>query len=303
MKRNFLLAALFAAAFISCDHAVQTGEDMTGLIAVNLKVGSRPAHTYVSNDQWETADEVGLYMKKTGQALATVGAVYSDAANVKMDITGQTLTSEPPVMYPTSGNVDFVAYYPYTNLANSDLTILANMAEQEVGLPVEIMYSNNITNQAPTEQPVTLNFKYSLAKIELTVSGGANSNLTPADFAAATASIEGLYTQAILQLAEGTFTDYQAKQPLTLFRKSVDATLASFEALVLPSNEEITFLFDVGGVVYRHTMTVNYVSETLYSYNFALDFPDTPPETATLLNVIIIPRDEAYIQYITAPFM
>ena len=53
------------------------------------------------------------------------------------------------------------------------------MAGQEAGLPVEIMYSNNITNQAPTELPVTLNYKYSLAKIELTVSGGANSNLTP----------------------------------------------------------------------------------------------------------------------------
>jgi len=118
-----LMTALFAAASISCDQAVQTGEDTTGLITVNLSAGIKPASTYVANDQWETTDEVGLFMKKTGQALSAVGAVYSDATNVKMDITGQTLTSDPPVMYPTSVNVDFIAYYPYTNPASQDLAI------------------------------------------------------------------------------------------------------------------------------------------------------------------------------------
>jgi len=63
------MAALFVAASVSCDQEVQTGEDPTGLIAVNLNAGIKPASTYVANDQWETADEVGLFMKKTGQTL------------------------------------------------------------------------------------------------------------------------------------------------------------------------------------------------------------------------------------------
>ena len=296
MKRKFsfiLMTALIAAAFTSCDQVVQTEDNPAGLIAVNLNAGIKPASTYVANDQWEATDEVGLYMKKTGQSLTAVGAVYDDASNVQMSIAGQTLSSNPPLMYPISGNVDFVGYYPYTASVNTDFTIPVNIAGQAAGLPVEILYSNNITNQAPTESTVTLNFKYSLAKIEVTVTGGANSNLVASDFADATAAIEGLYTQAELQLADGSFTDFQGKQPVTLHRTSVTATSAVFEALVLPVNDEITFQFDVGGVVYEHKMTVNYASETLYKYNFSLDFPDIQPATATLLNAVIIPRDEA----------
>ena len=291
--------AFLIIAFTSCDRVVQIREDLKGPVAVNLQAGIKPPSTYVANDQWETTDEVGLYMKKAGQTITAEDAIYSDASNVKMSIVGQTLTSDPQIMYPTSGNVDFVAYYPYADVISSDFVIPVNVAGQDAGLPVELLYSNNITNQTPTELPVTLNFNYSLAKIELTVSDGANSALTATDYADATASIEGMFTQANFILDDGTFTDFQVKQPVTLYKKSVTATSATFEALILPTNEEITFLFDVGGVVYQHTMTVNYLSENLYKYNFALDFPNLPPVTATLLNAVIIPRNETPQQNIS----
>jgi len=51
-----LMTALFVTTSMSCDQVVRTGEDTTGLIAINLIVDIRSAHTYVSNDQWETAD-------------------------------------------------------------------------------------------------------------------------------------------------------------------------------------------------------------------------------------------------------
>ena len=292
MNRHFFslvfMTALFAAMFSSCDQAVLTEENPTEPIPVNLNADIKPVSTYVANDQWEVSDEVGLYMKWTGQSLADARTV--GAYNVRMSIVGQTLTSDPPVYYPTSGNVDFMAYHPYTTPVNPGLTIPVNIAGQESGLPVEILYSNNITNQTPTELAVTLNFKYSLAKIELTVTGGAYSSLDSADFSAITVTVEDLYTQANLQLADGTFTDYQEKQPVTLHRISVSDTSATFEALVLPTGEEITFLFNMGSVVYRHKMTANYASDTLYMYSFALDFPYFSEPTATLLNAVIEPR-------------
>ena len=294
-----LMTALFAAVYSSCDTLVRTDEAPEGQIAVNLNAGIKPVSTYVSNDQWETSDEVGLYMKRTGQALTDFGAIYGGVGNVQMSIVGQTVTSDPPVMYPTVGNVDFVAYYPYTKTVSSDLTIPVNVDGQVAGLPVEILYSNNITNQTPTVSPVQLDFNYSLAKIELTVTGGVNSNLNLTDFSTTTVTIEDLYTQAKLQLVDGTFTDFQGKHPVKLYRSSVNDTTATFEALVLPTNEAVTFLFDVGGFVYRHTMQANYASDTLYRYDFALDFPFFPEGNATLLNAVIIPRGEATQQNIS----
>ena len=81
MNRQFfsiiLMTALFAAVYSSCDKLVQTDEAPTGQIAVNLNAGIKPVSTYVSNDQWEVSDEVGLYMKRTGQMLTAFGAIYN----------------------------------------------------------------------------------------------------------------------------------------------------------------------------------------------------------------------------------
>jgi len=302
MNRHFfyviLMAALLAAVITSCNR--EDEEVPTGQIAVNLRADIQSANTNpgptlrVANNQWEPNDEVGLYMKRAGQAITTHGAIYGGGWNVRMSIMGQSLISTP-VMYPTSGNVDFVAYYPFNLNVYYDLTIPVNVAEQEAGLPNEILYSNNITNQAPTEDPVTLNFNYSLAKIELTVTGGANSKLTATDYAAAAVTVEEVYTQAKFQLADGTFTDFQEKQPVTLHRKSNNATSATFEALMLPTNEEITLLFEVGGAVYRYTIpaNTNFASAMLYRYNFTLDVNGFQPQTLVLLNAVILSRTEA----------
>ena len=300
MKRLFLnylvIAALVAsAAFTSCDR---DKPEPTGQIAVNMRAditslttAITPTSTLkVANDQWEAADKVGLYMKKSGQSLTAFGAVYSVAANVQMSIDGQSLVANPPVMYPTSGNVDFIAYYPYSTSVSSDYTVAVNLAGQSEGLPAEVLYSNNVTNQAPTESAVMLNFQYSLAKLEVTVSGGQNSTLTESDFASMTASIDGLYTQANLQLSDCTFADKGVKQSITLRKVSNTTSSTTFEALILPTDEDITFLFTVSGNTYRYAMTADYASGNLYSLNFALDFPSFPEPTAVLLNAIIIPR-------------
>jgi len=289
----FFFSTIFVMVmYSSCDKAILTDEEPETAIAVNLNAGIKPVSTYAVNDQWETTDVIGLFMKRAGQTLSSFGAIYSDAYNLQMSVVGQTLTSNPPLMYPTNGNVDFIAYYPHTYLAINGLVPFVNIAGQQAGLPVEILYSNNITNQAPTELPVTLNFKYALAKIELTLTGGTNSTLDVNDFSTTTVTVEDLFTQATFELDNGTFFDYQEKKPIKMHRKSANATSATFEALVFPTNEEITFLFDVNGTIYQHKMLVSYASETLYRYTFALDFPDFDQVKTTLLSAIIIPRIE-----------
>ncbi|MDR1056131.1 MAG: fimbrillin family protein [Prevotellaceae bacterium] len=290
------IVALCTAIFTSCNKDDGPAPEPPGSIAVNLRADIKPeAATKAANNQWETNDEVGLYMKRAGQSLTATGAVYSDAANVRMSISDGRLASNPPVMYPAAGNVDFIAYYPYTASVDNGYTIAASVAGQAEGLPSEILYSNNISAQAATEDPVTLNFQYSLAKLELTVTGGANSSLTAADFAAMTVSIEGMHTEAKLQLADGTFTDRQNKQTITLYRTGGTDASAVFEALALPvtpADGELAFIFEAAGKTYRYETTGNYAAANLYKLHFGLDFPSFPERTAALLNAVIIPRAE-----------
>jgi len=300
MKRFFvnhliIVALVVVAAFTGCKKDKPETNEPDGSIAVNLTTNISPVSILkVANDQWEVNDRVGLYMKRTGQTLSASGALYSNARNAQMSISNGTLTSTPEVMYPMSGNVDFIAYHPYNADVSADFTIPVNVAGQANGLPVEVLYSNNVTNQAPTSSAVMLNFLYSLAKIELTVTNGTNPKFTEADFAAMTATVDGLSTQAKLQLTNGTFTDIQDKQTVTLRKKSSNATSATFEFLALPTNEEVTFMFNVDGLIHIHKMMANYASATLYRYNFALDFP-----TVTLLNTHIVPRNEEPIQNVS----
>ena len=278
---GLLLAASF---FLGCD---KDKPETTGRVPVNLTSNIVSSPLKVAKDQWETADRVGLYMKKVGQPLTASGAVYSDAANVQMSISGGTLTSNPQLMYPETGNVDFIAYHPYTASVDANFTIPVSVAGQASGLPVEVLYANNVVNQAPTASAVTLNFLYSLAKLELTVTGIA---LTTADFSGMTASIEGMFTQARLQLSNGTFTGHQAKQTIMLHKTGSNATSATFEALVLPVNVtagDVAFVFNVGGENYRIEPAESYAAATSYALEFKLE----PGATAALNKAVIIARN------------
>ena len=291
---KFLMAMLiFAFAGCKIDKP-----DQNERIPVNLTADIKSASTLkVANDQWESNDKVGLFMKKAGQAITADGAVYGTAANAPMSISGQSLVAATPVMYPASGNVDFVAYYPYTETVGDDYTIVVNVTDQSEKLPVETLYSNKATNQKPTQAPVMLNFQYSLAKLEVTVKGGVNSALTAADFSAMTASIEGLYTQANLKLADGTFADKQAKETITLLKTGSTDGAATFEALVFPASAddgEITFLFKAGDKTYPYRQTTNYSSGNLYDLHFTIDFN----ATVTMMNASITPRTKITENYV-----
>ena len=300
MKRHFLYLIISVVLFTGCTVVITPeAPEAKGNIAVNLKSNITSSSLKVTNNRFDASDEVGLYMKRAGQALA-IFSVYSNADNVHMNHNGIALVSDPPLMYPEISNVDFIAYYPYTAAVSSDYTIDVSVAGQASGLPAEVLYSNNVRSQMPTSAPVTLNFFYMLAKLEITVTNGEVSPLFESDFNSMTASIDGMYTQAKLQLTDGEITNRQSIQQITLYKKESDENSATFEALILPTmatDGEITFSFHVNGVTYQHKRTVNYDSHSLYRLNFELNFSSSDP-MATLLDTHIFPRNEYPIENI-----
>ena len=297
----FLTGLLIASIFVGCrKDALEPDPPKptptpSGPVAVNLKANIAPSALKVAGDQWEPDDRVWLYMKKTGEAIG-ITSVFPAGANVQMNIDPDgTLKSATQLYYPLEeGNVDFVAYYPYTSSVSSNYTVAVDLAGQSSGLPKEVLYSANAVNRAPDESAVALNFNYSLAKLAVTVVNGNNSPLTVADFAGMTLSIEGMFTQAQLQLSNGTFTGHTTKQPIALLKTDVgSSTSATFEALVLPVTSaagEIMFVFNVGNKSFQFKPDINYAAATQYALEFALDFEGTPEPKATLLSATIMPR-------------
>jgi hypothetical protein len=229
--------------------------------------GIRPR---MANSLWEAADSVGLYMKKAGLTFAAAN-VMAQAGNVKMTVSGQNLTAAATLYYPQTGNVDFVAYYPYTASVGADYTLPVNLAGQAAGLPAELLYSNNATNKAASAEPVALSFQHALAKLSITVTAGANTLLSGDDFTTMTMSVEGMYAAAKLSLADGTLTPQGAKQPITLHKSGATSTQASFDAIVLPSSENATFVFCIGSQTFRYEAAGAYEAGKSYALSFALD--------------------------------
>ena len=285
-----LTGVLTLGAMAGCNKDKPARPEPSGPIAVNLKANIGPSSKLkVYDGEWEPSDKVGLYMMQTGVPITTPGAVFNDGNNVEMSIAEGVLSSSPALYYPIEGNVDFIAYYPHTSSVSSGYTIDVNVADQAT--VVETLYSANVVDQAATEDPVTLDFSYSLAKLVVNVKGTLAADLSQADLDGMSVSVNGLYTQAKLNLATGLFTDDDVLQPIALVKKAAATTSVTFEALVLPAAAgDKTFAFMVAGTPYSYVVTESLLAATEYRFNFTLDISDVV-RTVALLDAAILARD------------
>ena len=131
MNKFFCIQILVAMMFFAITGCNKDKPEVAGKIPVNLTadIAVKPTTSLkVANDEWEDADLVGLFMKSAEQALDAPGSVFGAANNVQMSInTAGTLTAASPVMYPAAGNVDFIAYYPYSASLQSGYTLPVNV--------------------------------------------------------------------------------------------------------------------------------------------------------------------------------
>jgi len=290
MKKQMYYLALTGAMILGAMTGCNKDKpEVAGEIPVNLTadIAVKPTTSLkVANDQWEDADRVGLFMKNAEQALDAPGAVFGTANNVQMSINAAgTLTAASPVMYPAAGNVDFIAYYPHSASLQSGYALPVNVLSSP---QQEVLYSNNVINQEATKAAVPLSFRYSLTKIIVNVTDNEYSPLTPYDWGNMEVYIEGMYTQARLQLANGTFTDRQNKQ--NIFMRRIGNT-NSFESLVLPTDEEVVFVINAGmsSYVFRYPLAKTFAAHTCYTLDFVLNFPKIE---AVLLNTNIQQREQ-----------
>jgi len=151
---------------------------------ISLKIGVRTAHAGLSNSSvWADGDEMGLFMMASGQSNLSLGMEYNrkytySAGGAAFFLSGQ------PIYYPTTGQVDIVAYAPYRQVTGNTLSI--DLLDQHDLRSLDLLYSNSSIGIVKSKEEVDLNFKHMLSKINFNLTAGLGGfscrTLISADF-------------------------------------------------------------------------------------------------------------------------
>jgi hypothetical protein len=209
----------------------------------------------VSGNTWNANDEVGIYMMNAGS-----GIEAATAQNKKyIAQTNGTLTAAPGngIYLPESGNVDFIAYYPYTTSVSGN-KIAVNVSDQSKPAAIDLIYSNGTKGvAATTATTISLGFTHQLTKVTLNVT----KDETIETLNGLGVNIKGISTEGEFNLADGTLTATAGtnNKDVAMY---IDAqgTTATATAIILPTaastdQTSLNLTFNLNGQSFTHTIS------------------------------------------------
>lgn len=233
----------------------------------------------VSGNTWNANDEVGIYMMNAGS-----GIEAATAQNKKyIAQTNGTLTAAPGngIYLPESGNVDFIAYYPYTTSVSGN-KLAVNVSDQSNPAAIDLIYSNGTKGvAATTATTINLGFTHQLTKVTLNVTkDGTIETLNGLGV-----NIKGVSTEGEFNLADGTLTATAGtnNKDVAMY---IDAqgTTATATAIILPTaastdQTSLNLTFNLNGQSFTHTISDASIFEkgTNVSFNANLSINNGKP--------------------------
>lgn len=206
--------------------------------------------------KWESGDKIGVFMMPTGQgitkALPKTNAMYSAqaAGNNTSDFTA---TGNDLLSYPSSGNVDFIAYHPY----KSDLTGTTIDIDVKAS-PIDYLYTKQPTaNVAKTAQKVTLNFNYVLPIVRFEFTDDAGNVVNAADIT--NLVVKELRYKGTLDLANGALSVANDKSNLSVTANKL---------LLVPQIAKVVLTFTYKGKNYTWNAADNFTFAEATAYTF-----------------------------------
>ena len=281
-KAKFLsvVAIVAAMAFTSCNNVINDIADGSSQEAVKFSAGieaTPKAPTYASGTSWAPGDSIGIFMVKNGTFDISLGAENKKYTTVAGN--SSFTASNGDIYYPMSGDVDFIAYYPWQD--NQDLTDPYEVDVSDQSNPAEIdllwaMADNN--GNGYNSGSVALVFSHMLTRIVLTAEPGGG--LTAVDLAGMTAKISGMNTKADFDLMDG-----ELDTPTDVANIDLQYVSGKYEAILVPQlvaldAMEVTFTLDNGagefvwkvpattfdsGKEYTYTITLNRSGEITFT--------------------------------------
>lgn len=277
MKISNLLymGALSTLALMSCTN----NDDNSEWYGSEGIVFTTAIQSRVSGNTWNANDEVGIYMMNAGS-----GIEAATAQNKKyIAQTNGTLTAAPGngIYLPESGNVDFIAYYPYTTSVSGN-KLAVNVSDQSNPAAIDLIYSNGTKEvAATTATTISLGFTHQLTKVTLNVTkDGTIETLNGLGV-----NIKGISTEGEFNLADGTLTATAGtnNKDVAMY---IDAqgTTATATAIILPTaastdQTSLNLTFNLNGQSFTHTISDASIFEkgTNVSFNANLSINNGKP--------------------------
>lgn len=236
MKRNLFFSAGVAACALfatgcSNDDNLPGENNSDGRVALQVSSGIQ---TRAVNDQWETGDQIGIFMFNNGQN--TVADGYGNVPYLVADAGAgsKAFTPVSEVIYlPANGDKrDVIAYYPYSadkvteGVYNIDLTVQNPQKE------IDFMLAGKVTDKSRTDANVSFLFAHKLVKIVMDIHPG--DGVTADDLKNIAVSLTGQPTVGTFDVLNGqnvtaTSTD---KKDISLL---ANAAGTHAEGIIFPS--------------------------------------------------------------------
>jgi hypothetical protein len=271
----FLSAAAILAAAVATSCS-RSDEPVTGNDRVEVKFSANTAEirTRVADNSWTVNDPVGIYMIGASGTLAP-GNIVEDAGNRQYtaDAAGSGSVSFTPeggeaIYYPVSGNVEFIAYHPYSASVTSDFKLPVSVAEQTDPSAIDALYAKTNGAYNKSKNPVDLQFTHRLVKLAFTIEAGDG---VIESLSGLTVNITSQQTAATLNLTDGTVTPEGAASAITA---NTVTDGSAYGAIVLPNGDvagmTFTFTTAAGGTYEVAVPAGSWASGKKYTYEVTL---------------------------------
>ena len=273
-----LFFSLLCLIFSSCEGDTPTPPGALGE-EIRLSATIEGLKTRASGSTWDKGDAIGVYMKKSGEALSSSAI----AMNINYQTTGTSAflpaKGATTITFPLDGsNVDFIGYYPYKeDISNFIYPI--DLSDQSVQANIDLLYSDNAKTFNADNPDINMSFSHQLSKIALQIEHEFRPTLSDIEII-----ITNVATKANFDLKDGTLSAPSATEDIACM---VNVNELTAEAILLPTSDlsgiEFWFLLDEETFKYPLSSVSeiqSFEKSTRYTYNIYLDSDLIPVVTA-----------------------
>ena len=277
MKVKFLAMAAIAAATVmttscSSDEAVSNSDER-----VEVKFSSTEAsiETRVADNNWAVNDPIGIYMIKETPGTLADPNILEGVNNRQYKASAATTGGDPAtfqqvggtIYYPVSGDVKFIAYYPYSSSISGEFKRDIDLSLQGDQSAIDFLYAPAGTAYSKTSGTASLPFVHKLVKLVFNI-GKEDASVTAA-LNGLTVAITGQSTTGSLNLTDGTVATINSGQTIQA-KVATDGTSA--EAIVFPqevAGKNFTFTNSIGET-FTGAIPGNLTAANKYTYTVTL---------------------------------
>ncbi len=267
------MIALFA--LVGCSKSDGVESSQSGELRITSSITTRASGT-----SWDKDDEIGVYMAESGTTIYigkenTLYTPTSGGSNVDFE-------SDSPLYYPTSGYVDILAYYPYSDTEEFDVTAYeVDVTDQSELTEIDLMIATK-SGIASTSQALALNFEHKLSQINLTIKLSDGTDLDLSEMSVKLIGTSATATYDLTADDSSPISNLCTTSEIALLTNS-DGT--SCEAIVIPqslSGAMLLFDFKSGESLAATITTTSFAIGQSYNYTATLSYAKVDLSSAVI---------------------